>query len=62
MDLDAKFDVAYLDEHLNISWLAKQVRSKRYKAVFIDSATSVLATNDLDVTDLGFSRKLYDIG
>ena len=62
MDLDAKFEVAYLDEQLNISWLAKQVNSQRYKAVFIDSATSVLATNDLDVTDLGFSRKLYEIG
>ena len=62
MDLEAKFEVAYLDEQLNISWLAKQVRSQRYKAVFIDSATSVLATNDLEVTDLVFSRKLYEIG
>lgn len=62
MDLEAKFDVAYLDEKLNINWFNNQIHSKRYKAVFIDSATSVLATNDLDVTDLGFSRKPYEIG
>ena len=62
MDLNAKFDVTYLDERLNINWLEKQVYSQRYKSVFIDSATSVLATKDLDVSDLGFSRKLYEIG
>ena len=62
MDLEARFELSYLDEPLNIEWLRNQANSKRYKAIFIDSATSVLATNDLDVTDLGFSRKLYEIG
>ncbi len=62
MELNASFDITYLDEFLNLEWFRRQLQSKRYLAVFIDSATSVLATNNLEVTDLAFSRKLYEMG
>ena len=36
--------------------------SKVYIAIFIDSITSLFATNEMDVNDLGFPRNLYRIG
>ena len=42
--------------------MEKSNNSKVYIAILIDSITSLFATNTLDVTDLGFPRKLYRIG
>ena len=62
MGLEAQFEICYLSGTLDLRWLEQQIRSKVYSAILIDSITSLLATNELDVTDLGFSRKLYCIG
>mgnify|MGYP003316816234 CR=1 FL=1 len=62
MGLEAQFEICFTEPPLDLSWLEKQIQSKVYDAIFIDSATSLLATNELDVTDLGFPRKLYRIG
>lgn len=62
MGLEAQFEICYAEPPLNLDWLEKQIRSKVFIAILIDSATSLLATNELDVTDLGFPRKLYQIG
>ena len=62
MGLETQFEICYAQPPLNLDWLEKQIRSKVYSAILIDSATSLLATNELDVTDLGFPRKLYRIG
>ncbi len=62
MGLEAEFEICFTEPPLDLRWLEKQIQSKVYDAIFIDSATSLLATNELDVTDLGFPRKLYRIG
>ena len=62
MGLETQFEICYAQPPLNLDWLEKQIRSKVFIAILIDSATSLLATNELDVTDLGFPRKLYQIG
>ena len=62
MGLETQFEIVYAEPPLNLGWLEKQIRSKVYIAILIDSITSLFATNEVDVTDLGFSRKLYRIG
>ena len=62
MGLEAQFDICYAEPPLDMDWLEKQIRSKVYIAILIDSITSLFATNELDVADLGFPRKLYRIG
>ena len=62
MDLEAQFDICYAEPPLDLDWLEKLIRSKVYIAILIDSMTSLFATNELEVTDLGFPRKLYRIG
>ena len=62
MGLQAQFEIVYPEPPFNLLWLEKQIRSKVYSAILIDSITSLFATNELDVTDLGFARKLYRIG
>ncbi len=62
MGLEAQFEIGYAEPPLDLIRLENQIRSKVYDAIFIDSATSLLATNDLEVIDLGFPRKLYRIG
>ena len=61
MGLEAQFEICFTEPPLDLSWLEKQIQSKVYDAIFIDSSTSLLATNELDVTDLGFPRRLYRI-
>ena len=62
MGLETQFEICYAQPPLNLDWLEKQIRSKVYIAILIDSMTSLFATNELEVTDLGFPRKLYRIG
>ena len=59
--LTPQFEICFADPPLDLRWLEKQIQSKVYDAIFIDSSTSLLATNELDVTDLGFPRRLYRI-
>ena len=58
MGLETQFEIVYAEPPLNLGWLEKPIRSKVYIAILIDSITSLFATNEVDVTDLGFSRKL----
>ena len=62
MGLETQFEMFYADPPLNLNWLEKQIKSKVYIAIFIDSITSLFATNGMEVIDLGFPRKLYRIG
>ena len=62
MGLEAQFEICYADPPLDIKWLERIIKSKVYIAIFIDSITSLFATNEMDVNDLGFPRKLYRIG
>ena len=62
MGLEAQFDICYAEPPLDFDWLEKKIRSKVYIGILIDSMTSLFATNELEVTDLGFPRKLYRIG
>ena len=60
MGLETQFEICYVEKPpLNLNWLERQIKSKVYIAILIDSMTSLLAVNTLDVTDLGFVRKLY---
>ena len=62
MGLETQFEICYANPPLDVNWLEKQIKSKVYIAILIDSITSLFATNSLDVNDLGFPRKLYRIG
>ena len=62
MGLETPFEIFYANPPLDLDWLEKQIRSKVYVAILIDSMTTLFATNSLDVIDLGFPRKLYRIG
>ena len=61
MDLETPFEICYVEPPLDLNWLESQIRSKCYIAILMDSMTTLFATNELEVTDLGFSRKLYQI-
>ena len=61
MGLETQFEIHYAEPPLNLNWLEQQIRSKVYIAILIDSATSLLATNGLEVIDLAYPRKLYRI-
>ena len=62
MGLETQFEICYANPPLDVNWLEKQIKSKVYIAILIDSITSLFATNEIDVKDLGFPRKLYRIG
>ena len=62
MGLETPFEISYVTPPLDLNWLESQIRSKRYIAILIDSMTTLFATNELEVVDLGFARKLYQIG
>ena len=55
-------DVAWLDETLDLKWLQKQIDKGIYSLIILDSATKGLASDNCEVTDTGFTRKLYKIG
>ena len=56
------FDIAYHQHLLDLCELEDQIRSRKYDLIGIDSATSILTANDLEVTDPEFTRNLYRIG
>jgi len=62
MGLEAQFEICYADPPLDIKWLERIINSKVYIAIFIDSITSLFATNGMEVIDLAFPRELYRIG
>jgi len=58
MGLEIQFEICYAQPPLNLDWLERHIRSNVYIAILIDSATSLIATNGLEVTDLAYPRKL----
>ena len=62
MGLETQFEIVYVEPPLDLNWLERQIRSKVYIAILIDSATSLISTNGLEVTDLAYPRQLYRIG
>ncbi len=62
MGLEDLFDIAYFRGLLDLNELEPHIRSKKYDLIVIDSATSILTGNDLEVTDTEFTRNLYRIG
>ena len=55
-------DVVWLDETLDLKWLQQQIDKCIYSLMILDSATKGLASDNCEVTDTGFTRKLYKIG
>ncbi len=55
-------DVVWLDETLDLKWLQQQIDKGIYSLIILDSATKGLASDNCEVTDTGFTRKLYKIG
>ena len=53
--------MVWLDGTLDLDWLQDQLDSAQYVLVIIDSATNGLASENCEVTDTGFTRKLYKI-
>ena len=62
MGLEGLFDIAYHQDLLDLNELEVQIRTKKYDLIAIDSATSILTGNDLEVTDPEFTKNLYRIG
>jgi len=62
MGLAAGFDIAYIDPPLDLGWAEALICSRTYDAIVLDSATTLLATDDREVTDQGFARRLYELG
>ncbi len=62
MSLAAAFDIAYIDPPLDIGWIEQLIASRDYDAIVLDSATTLLATDDREVTDQSFARRLYHLG
>ena len=62
MGLEDSFDIAYHQDVLDLNELEGQIRTKKYDLIAIDSATSILTANNLEVTDTEFTRNLYRIG
>ncbi len=62
MGLETSFDIAYYQDVLDLNELEGQIRTKKYDLIGIDSATSILTANNLEVTDTEFTRNLYRIG
>ena len=62
MGLADSFDIAYHQDLLDLNALEDQIRSKKYDLIGIDSATSILTANNLEVTDTEFTKNLYRIG
>ena len=56
------FRIAFVEPPLDLNWLTAQISSGTYAAVFLDSATTLLATADREVTDSSFARQLYRLG
>ena len=59
---DGICDVAWLDKTLDLNWLQEQIDKKIYTLIILDSATKGLASDNCEVIDSGFTRKLYKIG
>ena len=55
-------DVAWLDEIIDLHWLQEQIDTGEYFLIILDSATKGLASDNCEVIDTGFTRKLYKIG
>ena len=59
---DGICDVVWLDETLDLNFLQEQIDTGDYQLIILDSATKGLASDNCEVTDTGFTRKLYKIG
>ena len=59
---DGICDVVWLDETLDLNFLQEQIDTGDYLLIILDSATKGLASDNCEVTDTGFTRKLYKIG
>jgi len=59
---DGICDVVWLDETLDLNFLQEQIDKREYLLIILDSATKGLASDNCEVTDTGFTRKLYKVG
>jgi hypothetical protein len=62
MGLEAAFDIAYVEPPLDMAWAEQLISSHAYDAIVLDSATTLLATDEREVTDQSFARRLYHLG
>ena len=58
---DGLCDVAWLENTLDLTCLQQKIDENIYQLIIIDSATKGLASDNCEVTDTGFTRKLYKI-
>ena len=58
---DGLCDVAWIEDTIDLSWLQQKIDENIYQLIIIDSATKGLASDNCEVTDTGFTRKLYKI-
>ena len=59
---DELCDVVWYEGTLNLQWLQDQLNRKEYLLIVVDSATNGLASENCEVIDTGFTRKLYKLG
>jgi hypothetical protein len=62
MGIAPSFEIVFRDVgQLDLKWLEQMITSGRYDVICVDSIGSLLASDDLEVTDQGMSRVIYPL-